>query len=532
MRADVEKFKNQISGFDKDVLLFLCGKLFEYYLGLSAENTQLQRNIDESAYIYNELKKKYESFESENKQLKELVGLLRDQIELKNKTLFGATTEKFVSLVEAAANHPEEIEDESQVEDDDESKVTNIDDYKNGKGKGAKKGKSSHGKKKSKSKKGYNSSLKESMEKLPKQISYDFDPSYYDEKYGVGNWGVAFWHVHETIEKIPVPYYVKAVYTPVIKVKDTGDIITQPYENQLLDRSHLSPSLLADILYDKYVKGIPLYRQAFNFKIFDIGIIKQTMVNWVNTIVPRYMRHICNRLLEELLTYNHIQSDETYIKVNKDGRSSSSKSYIWVHCSSELIKNPPIIIFCYERSRSTAHLRDLLAEFKGYITCDAYISYQVIEKESEGRIKATGCHMHLRRYFAQALFVNDVLSLSEEELYALPETKVLLKIRDIYSEENKLRELDVHERLLRRKSDIKPLINDLFDYIHELDESKEVYSDRLKKAIGYAINQEELLKRFLEDGNIPIDNGAAERAIRSFSVGRVNWLFADTPLGA
>lgn len=65
-----------------------------------------------------------------------------------------------------------------------------------------------------------------------------------------------------------------------------------------------------------------------------------------------------------------------------------------------------------------------------------------------------------------------------------------------------------------------------------MDESKDVFSDRLKKAIGYAINQEELLKRFLEDGNIPIDNGAAERAIRSFSVGRVNWLFADTPLGA
>ena len=52
-----------------------------------------------------------------------------------------------------------------------------------------------------------------------------------------------------------------------------------------------------------------------------------------------------------------------------------------------------------------------------------------------------------------------------------------------------------------------------------------------KKAIGYAINQEKLLKRFLEDGNIPIDNGAAERSIRSFSVERVNWLFADTPLG-
>lgn len=531
MRADVEKFKNQISGFCGGVLLFLCVKLYEYCLDLSAQLTQMQRNTDESAYIYNDLQNKYNEVTAENKELKEFISNLGDQIELKNKAMFGASTEKFVSLLEAAANPPKEIEDESQVEDTEESNVTNIDDYRKGKGKEPKKSGTSS-KKKSGGKKGYRSSLKESMKNLPKQVSYEFAPSYYDEKYGVGNWGVVFWHVHETIEKIDNPYYVKQVFTPVIKVKESGDIITEPYENPLLDRSHLSPSLLASILYDKYVRGLPLYRQAFNFKMLDIGIIKQTMVSWVNTLVPRYMRHICDRLLEELLTYNHIQSDETYIKVNKDGRSSSTKSYMWVHCSSELIKNPPIIIFCYERSRSTEHLRDLLAEFKGYITCDAYISYQVIENETNGRIKATGCHMHLRRYFAQALFVNDVLSLSDEELYALPETKVLLKIRDIYSEENKLKELDADERLKRRISDVKPLVEDLFSYIHELDESNEVFPDRLKKAIGYAINQEELLKRFLDDGNIPIDNGAAERAIRSFSVGRVNWLFADTPLGA
>ena len=79
---------------------------------------------------------------------------------------------------------------------------------------------------------------------------------------------------------------------------------------------------------------------------------------------------------------------------------------------------------------------------------------------------------------------------------------------------------------------IKPLIDELFSYIHELNDSDKVFPDRLKQAIGYAINQETYLRRFLEDGNIPIDKGAAERAIRSFSVGRVNWLFADTPLGA
>ena len=59
-----------------------------------------------------------------------------------------------------------------------------------------------------------------------------------------------------------------------------------------------------------------------------------------------------------------------------------------------------------------------------------------------------------------------------------------------------------------------------------------MYSDRLKKAIRYAVNQEDHLRRFLADGNIPCDNGHVERIIRSYSIGRANWLFADTINGA
>ena len=54
----------------------------------------------------------------------------------------------------------------------------------------------------------------------------------------------------------------------------------------------------------------------------------------------------------------------------------------------------------------------------------------------------------------------------------------------------------------------------------------------MKKVITYALNQEKNLRRFLADGNIPCDNGHVERVIRSYSVGRANWLFADTMNGA
>ena len=140
--------------------------------------------------------------------------------------------------------------------------------------------------------------------------------------------------------------------------------------------------------------------------------------------------------------------------------------------------------------------------------------------------------MHCRRYFAEAFFINEISELSDEQLKELPETKALLLIRDIYIEENKLKSLSADERLTIRKEKVSPLVDRFFDYIRELLDSDIVFSDRMKKAINYAINQEEHLRVFLTDGNICCDNGNAERHIRSYSVGRANWLFADTVFGA
>ena len=115
---------------------------------------------------------------------------------------------------------------------------------------------------------------------------------------------------------------------------------------------------------------------------------------------------------------------------------------------------------------------------------------------------------------------------------ALPEIKALLLIREIYAEENKLKDLSSEDRLTERQIKVRPKVDAFFEYIHELKESNEQFSERMRKAIQYAINQEERLRQFLKDGNIPCDNGNSERKIRAYSIGRANWLFADTIVGA
>lgn len=534
MPADEEKFINSINNLDIQGIRELC-------LSLYRENRQLRLNQAANEKINTEAFLLYQQAKSEKeaavRELDELKKILEKEINknsLNTKSTFGRKTEKLLSLIEAAEKKADEPEDEAQLEESDSNENhTNVHfhDYFDKKEQRNTKD-SGISRKKNKGKSGKPNRLKESMKKLPKQIKYDIDTASLDEKYGEGNWRIAFWHSHETLEKIDTPYYVNVVYTPGISVGLEHNLYSEPYENDLVDRSVASASIVSDILYRKFVLSIPFNRQAVDYQMQGIELIKQTIINWISKTVPQYINPVVEYLTECLVKYKYTQNDETYIQVNRDDRGPGHKSYIWVHASSEYLDCNPIIIFCYEKTRNTSHLRSFYKEFMGYITCDAYISYQVLEEESGENIKISGCMMHCRRYFAEAFFINDISGLSDEQLKELPETKALMLIRDIYIEEKKLKDMSADDRLTIRKETVSPLVDRFFTYVHELSESKEIFSDRMNKAITYAINQEQRLRVFLTDGNICCDNGHAERLIRSYSVGRANWLFADTVFGA
>ena len=55
---------------------------------------------------------------------------------------------------------------------------------------------------------------------------------------------------------------------------------------------------------------------------------------------------------------------------------------------------------------------------------------------------------------------------------------------------------------------------------------------KIRKAYTYILNQEKYLRVFLEDGEVPIDNNASERAIRGFCIVKKNWQMIDTIKGA
>ena len=529
MKAEKDAFYESIKNLGRDTLITRLLEEHTVRVELETHKSTSERISTEMFIQYKELEDKYNRLCKEFNEIKILYKRELEKNQLKVKSTFGRKTEGFLSLVASANEKAEEPEDESQTEDngatDSGRRVIQFSsEEKRGNERGGKgKGKRSKGNSKN--------SLKKSMESLPQEYVYDIDVALLDRLYGAGNWDIVLWHKHSTLEKIPVCYYTRNLYTPVISVGKERHLISLSYLNPLMTHSHISPSILADILYRKFVLSLPFYRQAADYFMSGLHLSKQTMINWVNTRVPEFFDLIWNYLIIQLIKCGYLQSDESFIQVNKDGRSPGHKSYMWLHCTSELYNGFPIIVFCYEATRNTNHLREMLGEFIGYITCDAYISYQVFEQES-GAVTVTGCFMHLRRYFAEAFFINDISAMSDTELSQMPETKVLLIIREIYLEENKLKELPAGERQTKRQLVIKPLVNKLFEYIHGLASDENIYSDRMNKAINYAINQEQRLREFLNDGNIPIDNGHAERVIRAYSIGRANWLFADTIEGA
>ena len=82
---------------------------------------------------------------------------------------------------------------------------------------------------------------------------------------------------------------------------------------------------------------------------------------------------------------------------------------------------------------------------------------------------------------------------------------------------------------LRLTELIKPLLGEFFAWIETVPVSGK---GKLSEAVRYSLNERKYLYTFLENGDVPIDNNRAEKAIRPFAIGRKNWLFSNTANGA
>ena len=307
----------------------------------------------------------------------------------------------------------------------------------------------------------------------------------------------------------------------------------------LLRNSLVTPSLEAAIMNAKYVNSLPLNRISTEFERNGVFISRQTMANWTIECAKRYLFPMYTLLHEILLTYHVNQCDETPVQVVNDNdpdnpedqkSAAGHKNYMWVHRSGEFYKDQQIVLFEYQRGRGHEHPEAFYSGFAGVLVTDGLQQYHIVEDHLKDLINAN-CWVHLRRFFADA--IKAIGKANKDAIKTTLAYQALTRIATIYKLENTLKDLTASERLAERQKSIKPLVEEFFTWAKDrLEDDSVLPKGKTADGLRYAINQEKYLKVFLEDGEVPIDNSASERALRTFCVGKKSWVLISTTRGA
>jgi len=319
-----------------------------------------------------------------------------------------------------------------------------------------------------------------------------------------------------------IKYYQEVYACPKCKDPDGDDeFVTVGAEtpSPLLKHSLASPSTVAYIMYEKFFMDAPLYRQEANWLEQGVKLSRATMANWCNKCALEYMKPIYNRLHEELIRRDIVHADEVPCQVLKEpGRKATAKSYMWVYVTGN-DGRPTIALFDYNPGRKGDYAKEFLKGYKGFLQCDGYQGYNSLKD-----VQRIGCIAHLRRKFYDAIPVN-----LPADGKKLPAEIGVAYCDKLFALEREFKGLDDVSRKAKRLSEELPVIQSFWKWIDGLNPAS---GSKLATAVTYAKNQRQNLEGYLQDGRLECSNNKAERVVKTYVMGRKNFLFHDTVKGA
>ena len=329
---------------------------------------------------------------------------------------------------------------------------------------------------------------------------------------------------HEVVYE-PAKLYVKDIYRKTYECRNCrkrGKVVMLKAGTPapVIPHSFTSPSALSQVITDKFVNHMPLYRQEAEWKRLGLDLSRTTMANWLIIASREYFIPIVNRMHEILVEEKYLHSDETPVQVlNEPGKPATSKSYMWVY-SSIRESSKPNRIFEYQPDRKAENPQKFLENFSGTLISDGYGGYNNIE----GVVNAY-CWAHARRKFYEALPA-DMKDASDTLAYT-----GLKKISKLFAIEKEIDTFPPEDKVKIRQKRSKPLVDDFFSWCTDA-QNKSLTRSKIGKAIQYALNLEKGLRVYLDDGLVPMTNSLDERNIRPFTVSRKNFLFCASIKGA
>lgn len=296
--------------------------------------------------------------------------------------------------------------------------------------------------------------------------------------------------------------------------------VTAALPPQPLPKSNASPDFLTMLLIVKYIDGLPLARFEYVLDRHGVKVPRQTLARWVIGAAA-LLQPLHNLMRDTLFDGPFIHMDETVVQVLKEkGKSPTSNSYMWVQAGGSLGK--PVVIYDYDPSRSGAVPTRLLQDYQGYLMTDGYEGYNALAR-TDG-IEHLVCWAHVRRKFVEATRVQAKGKKGRaDEAVAL--------IGRLYGIERDCKDESDEKRFLARQQLSLPILTELREWLNKTRPAV-VPNSALGRALSYMHDYWGKLIRYIERGDLPIDNNRVENAIRPFVIGRKAWLFSDTPAGA
>ena len=330
-----------------------------------------------------------------------------------------------------------------------------------------------------------------------------------------GNWIKIGEEVSEKLDFTPSSLFVRRIVRPKYVVRfaakpDELKIAALPPE--ALPKSKAAPGLVADVVVSKCVDHLPLYRQEQRYARQGVELSRSTLCGWLaetaEVLTPLY-----TLLKARVLSAKVVHTDDTPIPVQDKSREHCRTGRIWAYVSTGGV------VYHATEDRCRDGPLEFLKGYRGYLQCDAYSGYDELFRLAQGTIVEVACWAHARRKFVEAEKTSPQLA-----------HEAVARIRALYAVEQEAKDLDAAARAALRQQKVRPLLDALKLWL-DREQAQVVPKTPIAEAIHYALNQWAGLNVYVHDGDLAIDNNAAERAIKPFAIGRKNWLFFGSDHG-
>src|SRR6516225_1350559 len=319
-----------------------------------------------------------------------------------------------------------------------------------------------------------------------------------------------------------VPEHFKVIRQVRVKLACAGcdKIVQAEAPSRPIERGIAGPGLLTHVLVSKYADHLPLYRQAEIYAREGVELDRSTMAEWVGGC-SRLLQPLVEALRRHVMSATKLHTDDTPVPVLAPGRGKTKTGRLWTYVRDDRPwgdQTPPAVWYAYTPDRKGEHPQAHLSAFRGTLQADAYPGYEGIYKG--GRVREALCMSHVRRPF---------FDLYEAHKSAVAK-EALERIAALYAIEEAIRGRSAEERRAVRNEHSKPLLESLKKWFEETLGKLSKKSDTTR-AINYALDRWEALTRYCDDGQLEIDNNAAERSLRGVVLGRKNFLFCGSDAG-